>query len=473
MLNRFLSFYSASYEKAIVYMLQRSEYQIGKFSFWYWKFPNFRQVSYRGELKKTVVAKIILLILIILRILLNLLGLFLVLKNLLFPVGPILILLAPLIEYILLLPTVSMLRFFYIKPKMFRMNRRAEDIFKKTSAIKIAVLGSYGKTTVKELLAQVLASKYKVAFTPGNMNTQIAHARFALSLKGDEDFIIIEYGEEHPSDIAKMATVTHPDYAIITGMAPAHLDAMKNLDVVADELGSILNFVDAEKVFWNAGSEQLKKHLDARLKFANSYSDQLVLGQKISRIDASSINGISFKLGSTKLNSKILGQHMAGSLGLISVLAKKFKLSDADIAAAIAQTKAFEARMQPISLGGATMINDGYNGNIEGIEAGIETLTKLKVGGRKIYATPGLIAQGEQNTAVHKKIGQLLAESNFDRIYLFKNSNTEIIFNTMLQLNPNSKPEFIEDPLKFLKNIQSFLANGDVILVQNDLPDGA
>lgn len=471
--TRFLSLYGPSYEKAVVYMLQKSEYKIGRFLRWYFKLPNFSKIFYRGELQKTPVTKAILSILILTRLSLIITGLFLIWKGKLFPVGPTLILLAPLIVLLVAIATVSFFDLILVQPQRRKLNKKAEQIFKNSKAKKIAILGSYGKTTVKELLAQVLASKYKVAFTPGNMNTQVAHARFALSLKGDEDFIIVEYGEEEPGDIAKMAEVTSPDYAVITGMAPAHMDFLKSLDGVADELGSILQFVDKSKVFWNGDSEILVDYLGSKLEGSSSYSTQKTLGQKLGKIDATSIDGIKFKWGDITVQSQLLGQHMAGPLSLVAGLAERFGLSKNEIQPATLKTKAFDARMQPIKLGPATMINDGYNGNIEGIRAGIETLAKLEISGRKLYATPGLIAQGAENEAVHQQIAQMLAEANFDKIYLFKNANTEVIKEAMIKLKAPNAVEMVENPLEFLQGIQSFLAAGDVILVQNDLPDGA
>lgn len=472
MISKLLSLFSPKYPQSVIYMLQKSEYRLKRFLPWYFSFPNFNQVINRGQLKKTAAAKVMLLSLILAELGLFISGIILSLANKILFLGPLLILTAPVLAVIIICPFLIILKIFYLKPRWAKQSARAQKIFASTKAKKIAILGSYGKTTVKELLAQVLSEKYKVAYTPGNMNTLVAHARFALSLKGNEDFIIIEYGEEELGDIAKMAEIAKPDYAIITGMAPVHMDSMGSLNLTATELGSILNFMDSENVFWNSESHLLVKYLGTKLKENNSYCLKSALGTKISKIDATNVSGIKFKLGDLNLTSGLIGKHMVGPLSLVAELGKIFGLNSEQIKTVIQKTHAFEARMQPLSLNGATIINDGYNGNIEGIKAGIELLINLKCSGHKIYVTPGLIMQGQENERVHCQISSLLGASNFDQIYLVRNKNTEIIFKEVSKTSFSGQVEFIEDPLSFYTNIQSFLAKGDIILMQNDLPDG-
>jgi hypothetical protein len=137
----------------------------------------------------------------------------------------------------------------FIQPKNKRLLKEATEIFTESRATKIAVLGSYGKTTMKDILATVLSEGKKVATTPGNMNVTSSHARFAKKLTGDEDIIIVEFGEGEPGDIARMAQMLKPDYAIITGLAPNHLDHYSDLTAVASDLLDIYKYVDSKNSF--------------------------------------------------------------------------------------------------------------------------------------------------------------------------------------------------------------------------------
>jgi UDP-N-acetylmuramoyl-tripeptide--D-alanyl-D-alanine ligase len=135
-----------------------------------------------------------------------------------------------------------------VQPQQKKLVKQAESIFAKHKAIKIAVLGSYGKTTMKELLLTVLSEGKRVSATPGNMNVSVSHARFAQKLRGDEEILIVEFGEGAPGDISRMAKMLQPNYAVVTGLAPNHLDHYASLDAVAKDLLSIYETVDRERV---------------------------------------------------------------------------------------------------------------------------------------------------------------------------------------------------------------------------------
>lgn len=472
-IKRIISLYNLNYEKSLCYMLQRTNYDVHKFLKWYLRFPNFQKVNVRGELKKTLASKSILIGLRFIRVTITVFSIYLILSSRNISLGVGLLLLSPLIQVLILIPTLPLIRSLLIVPSQNKAISKAEKIFMDSKAIKIVILGSYGKTTVKELLANVLSSKYKVAYTHDNLNTQIAHSRFAQKLKGDEDFIIVELGEEKPGDIAKMASVIHPDYAIVTGMAPVHLDHMKSIEAISDDLSSILNFVDKENIFWNKDSEYLNNHIGKSLAPRNAYSTNSALNNRISHIDATLINGVSFKLNDTTFKTRFVGRHLIPSLALMVTLGEKFEIPTDLLKDRIKEAQPFSARMQVVKVGPAHVINDGYNGNIEGIQAGISTLSELKASGKKLYATPGLIAQGNQNDEVHRKIALLLSKTNFDLVYLFENKNTKIIQAELKRLKSDIRVELVKNPLEFLENLHSFLANGDVLLIQNDLPDEA
>jgi UDP-N-acetylmuramoyl-tripeptide--D-alanyl-D-alanine ligase len=126
--------------------------------------------------------------------------------------------------------------------------------------------------------------------------------------------------------------------------------------------------------------------------------------------------------------------------------------------------------MQPYQLDGAWIVDDTYNGNIEGIRAGTELLKELP-GRRKIYVTPGLVDQGKESKRVHQEMGGLIAAASPDIVVLMHNSATPYIVQG-LQSAGYAKETIIEDdPLGFYVNLAAFVATGDVVLMQNDWTD--
>ena len=126
--------------------------------------------------------------------------------------------------------------------------------------------------------------------------------------------------------------------------------------------------------------------------------------------------------------------------------------------------------MQPYELSGAWIIDDTYNGNVDGIKAGTELLNEL-IAKRKIYVTPGLVDQGRETKAVHLKVGQLIARAQPDSVVLMQNSVTGFIQEGLKEGGFKGELKLVSDPLGFYSNLESFVAAGDLVLMQNDWTD--
>lgn len=358
-----------------------------------------------------------------------------------------------------------------IKPQQKRMLLEAHRIFEQHKGIKIAILGSYGKTTFKDILATTLSEGKKVAVTPGNMNVSVSHARFAKKLKGDEDVIIVEFGEGEPGDIARMAKMLQPDFAVITGLAPNHLDLYPNLAGVAVDLLSIYDFVDAHNVFVNGESKMLKDYLHEN---AQTYTSDGLLDWHTKNIDVS-VGGLKFAIGNNgksnvKVQSGLLGKHQVAPLSCVVVLAHMLGLNTKTIENGIAKTRPYEHRMQPRLVQGAWLIDDTYNGNLEGLQAGLKLLSELAAK-RKWYVTPGLVDQGSETERVHIELGKSIAVASPDIVVLMENSVRPVIEKSMQDNGFSGELRIETSPLDFYTNIEHLVAVGDMVLMQNDWTD--
>jgi UDP-N-acetylmuramoyl-tripeptide--D-alanyl-D-alanine ligase len=465
-----LSFYLPSYPTVLVYMLQNTEYQAGPYLKWFWRTNDFRRVMYRRSLERTKAARLLLLAL-WLGVAAHVFLAALLIWSGLWQFG-----IAALVAYPLVLGHAVVLplvlgRLFVIAPRERRLIQASEKIFRRHSGEKLAIAGSYGKTSLKELLLTVLSEGNKqVAATPANKNVAISHAYFARRLSGNEDIVIIEYGEGAPGDVARFAATTHPTRAIITGIAPAHLDHYKSPDQAADDIFSVNRFVPPAHVYVNGDSPAAMKYVQDGNQL---YTSQEALGWKVTDI-AVSLDGTCFTMtkGKQKLHLKsgLLGKHQVGPLAIAAALAHEFGLTPAQIEAGVAKTLPYEHRMQPYSLAGAWIIDDTYNGNIEGVRAGTALLKALD-GTRKIYVTPGLVDQGAETRAVHEEMGRLIAEASPDIVVLMRNSATPHIEHGLQAAGYKHELQIVDDPLAFYTNLKLVVAAGDVVLMQNDWTD--
>ena len=476
MIKSFFSIYRPSYFSTIIYMLQSSEYDVIKYLSWYWTTQDFSKVRVRGNLKKTTAAKFLLFTSWALALFMILIGvrfIYLWTNHQLFggwTFGLALILGYPIIIANLIVVPLFLARILLVSPSNNRKILKSEKIFKDFKGEKIAIVGSFGKTSMKELLVAVLGDYKKIAFTPGNKNVAISHANFAFNLKGDEEILLIEYGEGAPKDVELFARITHPTRAIITGLAPAHLDKYKTLKAAGEDIFSVGNFLNEDKVYVNQESRDVVSFLKPKF---NLYNRSGIGSWKVANIK-NSLEGISFEMSNKKttlkLSSHLAGRHHIGALVLVASLALELGLSEDQVVDGIKNTKPYEHRMQPYKLNGAIIIDDTYNGNIEGIKAGTELLSELDAK-KKFYVTPGLVDQGKETKSVHEKMGELIAKSDADTVILMKNSVTHFIEDGLKKGGFDKKVIIEKNPIKFYKNLDQFVASGDIVMMQNDWPD--
>ena len=170
------------------------------------------------------------------------------------------------------------------------------------------------------------------------------------------------------------------------------------------------------------------------------------------------------------VKTALVGRHQVGPVSAVAAIAFKLGLNIKQIEAGIKLTKPFEHRLQPYKLSGAWVIDDTYNGNIEGMSAGLALLKELPAT-RRIYVTPGLVDQGAETERVHFRLGEMIANSNPDQLVLMKNSTTDWIIQGLEKSGFSGKLIIEENPLSFYTNLSQFVAAGDLVLMQNDWTD--
>lgn len=471
-----LSLYKPHFATVVVYMLQNVEYRPGPYLSWFWRTQNFDTVMKRRALDRTGPAKALLLALRVGMFLQLAIGIGLIIQWLWqglpagWQFGLALVLSYPIVWAHLVTIPLAFGDWFMVRPKQRRAISNTEKVFAGHAGVRIAVLGSYGKTTMKELLSTVLSEGKKAAATPANKNVSISHARYAQALDNDEEVLIIEYGEGKPGDVRRFAKHTHPTHAVITGLAPAHLDRYKTLDNVAKDLFSIAELVESQQVYVNTEAEGIAEYLDDDM---GRFDAKGTLGWRVNAVKLA-VDSTSFTLTKgnhkLKLKSGLLGRHNVGPLAFVAAFAHELGLSDEQIVAGVAKTEPFEHRMQPRFMNGATLIDDTYNGNLQGVRVGTALLKELKAR-RKWYVTPGLVDQGSEADSIHFQVGELIAAAKPNIVVVMANSAQPYIAKGLAAGNFKGELRIEHDPLQFYTNLPHFVAAGDLILMQNDWTD--
>ena len=468
-ITAYLSRYRLVYVRSLVYMLQSCEYSIHDFFIWYKRINDFSHVEYRKHLEFTPKASMLAAFGWIVQAALYLL----VIWHLFIASYLWVVILAALLPYILLLFLLAFLLVMRLvqTPAEYLIIRRAAKKLARHKGLKIAIAGSYGKTSMREILRTVLSVSKRVASPEHNYNTPIGIARFVQHLKGDEEVLIFELGEYYPGDVEKLCRLVRPDIGIITGVSEAHLERFGTIEKAAATIFELADWLGSKPVYVNSDSTPTKAFTKPSHIL---YNKDGVHTWKVS--DArSDLSGTSFILSNgsriLRFKSALLGLHQVGPLSMVAALADFLGLSSTDIEIGIARTKPFAHRLELKHYeNGAYKLDDSYNGNPAGVEVVISFMAGLK-GHRRFYVTPGLREMGPRTEEVHKEIGRQIARARIEKTVLIRNSVTPFIETGLRDAGYHGEVIWFEDALKAYAALPHMTIQGDVVLLQNDWPD--
>lgn len=470
---KLLSRYRPRYVRSLIYMLQACEYNISDYLAWYHRTSDFARVEKRKRLVYTPKALALTAI----------------------SWGFIILLAAGLMSYgaytgsnvppvvlygiVLIMPFyfpyvlafIALFLRFLQMPIEDYIVWRAKNALAGHKGIRVAVAGSFGKTSMREILKTVLAEGKKVAAPPGSYNTPLGVCSFVMSLEGDEDILIFELGEYYPGDIRKLCKLVKPQIGIITGVNEAHLEKFKTIERAAATIFELAEYLPKGPVYVN-GENELAKSVAPRgsIFYTREGAGRWSIKNAISDLD-----GITFTLesGSEEIGaqSRVLGLHMLGPLAAAADIASRTGLTVSHIAFGIGKTRPFKHRLRKrVDEAGVITLDDSYNGNPDGAAAAIDFLASLK-GARRFYITPGLVEMGSRKEAVHKEIGRRIALAGVEKVVLIRNSVTPYIEEGLKESGYKNEIIWFDDALEAYKALPHMTAKGDVVLLQNDWPD--
>lgn len=469
MLKKFLSQFHIKFPRSVVYMLQSVEYDLKEYLKWLRRAEHFGHVEKRKSLVLNRKTRAILFF--TWALILGLIVAWLVASYYLGLWFLILVPITPILSAVFLVVPIWLSKVLIQKPVERRKVRRATKLLKTHNGIRIAIAGSYGKTSMRNLLYTILSEGKKVATQEHNYNTFVGISDFIKKLKGDEEVLIFELGEYHPGDIRKMCKIINPDIGIITGVNEAHLVNFKSVTETRKEIFSLADFLVGKKIYLNGENKIVAQN---KILGGIYYDRNRIADWKISN-SQTDLTGTRFTMqkhdSTINVESKLLGLHQVGPLALGVEIADFLGLTVEQIESGAKKTSAFEHRLEPrVSPAGVITLDDSYNGNPDGVFAVIDFLTSLK-DAKRYYMTPGLVELGTSSEAVHRKIGQKLAQSGIENVILIKNSVTPDIEFGLRENNYTGKVTKFDDALTAFQSIQHITTVGDVVLLQNDWPD--
>lgn len=347
----------------------------------------------------------------------------------------------------------------------------------------IGITGSFGKTSTKEILAQILEKKLKVLKTPQNYNTPLGIAKIILkNLSKEHEVFIVEMGAYKKGEIKKLCSIAKPNIGILTGITQQHLERFKTLkNIILAKSELIQSLPKKGTAVINLDSHPCQK-LAEKIKIpaiCYSTSQKLQTGNFIA---AQNINltrgGTSFIL-ITNLNKKahhaqidtpLLGKQNVSNILASLAVALRLGLGFQDIKEAVANLTPIPHRLEVIKKDNTIIINDTYSANPAGIKAALEVLSLFK-DRPKVIITPGLVELGSEQFKENFKMGKLIGRASDFVIVVGKTNKKALISGASSFKNIEEDLFGVPNLEEATKKLQELGLSAPVILFENDLPD--
>lgn len=332
----------------------------------------------------------------------------------------------------------------------------------------IGITGSAGKTTTKEMLAQVLKVKYGVLFNHGTENNHIGVPQTLLKLRRSDDVVIVEMGTNHFGDIPWLVEVARPTIAILTNIGASHLAFLKTpKDVFLEKSALVKGLARGGLVIVNRDDRYLRE-ISRRDRRHNvvTYGIDGPAAFRATDIQWDRKGRLLFRVNKRQpfilpspVRTNIYNALVAISCG------RAFKLSYNTIQKRLSRTRGYKGRQQIQRHGGLTVIDDTYNANPLSFASALETLSRLPTSGRRILVCGDMLELGQEGPALHRQVGEAAARSGVAAVFSLGPLARELAQSAQKQ-RPDIFTFSTEDMDLLQKNLLPYCRPGDVALVK-------
>ena len=346
------------------------------------------------------------------------------------------------------------------------LGRLANIHRKKFSIPFIAIAGSNGKTTTKDMIATVLGKKYRVLKTEGNLNNHIGVPHTLFRLKPSHDLAVVEIGTNHFGELAYLCDVLQPTDGLITNIGREHLEFFRDLQGVAKEEGELFHSLRSAGTGYVNMDDPWIARAASKLRRKRTYGFSLYgadVRGAFRGLDGKGRATFSVKMRRKKeftVHLAVPGKHAAANALAAAAVGLSFGVRVRSVQQALEQFIPSDKRMKIISAGGMRIIDDTYNANPDSMRVALETLQAMNCRGKKIAVLADMLELGGRSEEEHRRIGAMV--SNVADYLLTYGSLAKVIYQ---EARVSSKFHY-EEKNVLSEYLSEIVSSGDIILVK-------
>ena len=329
----------------------------------------------------------------------------------------------------------------------------------------IGISGSVGKTTTKEMIASVLAQKYKVHKTQGNFNNDLGVPLTLFALEEDAEIAVIEMGISDFGEMTVLSRIVKPDVCVLTNIGNCHLECLGDRDGVRKAKTEMFEFMNPQGIaVLCKDDDKLSEITEVSGKAPVTFGLSEDADYSAENIETNNEDRTSFTVkyadGEFKATVFALGKHMVSNALGATAIGKHFGLTDEEIAKGISEYKPAGSRQNVIKTEKLTIIDDCYNANPASMKASIETLAGFS--GRRVAILGDMKELGKTEMELHQEIGRFTVEKNLDLVIAIG----DLALNIYKEARPHIDCEWFGTWEEAKLEMYEMLTIGDTILVK-------
>ena len=352
----------------------------------------------------------------------------------------------------------------------------------------IGITGSYGKTSTKYILHQILSQKFNTLMTPNSYNTPMGICKVIRGdLTAEHEIFIVEMGAYKRGDIRELCNLAFPEIGILTAVGPQHLERFKSIENIAKGKYELIESLPADGLaVFNCDNKICAELADKREQTGNAVRRYATEESPVAIADLNATkvrytdNGLTFTVHAntekfditdTEIQTRLLGKHNVSNILAAMTVAIECGMELEEIREAVAQVEPVPHRLQlTTGAGGVTIIDDSFNSNPVGAKAALEALNEIG-DGKKVLVTPGMVELGEKEYEENRRLGEEAADV-CDLVILVGPIQTKPILDGLKAAGYPSQQIIVALNLEEVKqHLATHVQAGDVVLFENDLPD--
>lgn len=361
---------------------------------------------------------------------------------------------------------------------------KAHSKIKKNKPIIIGITGSYGKTSTKHILTHVLRQKYSVFTTPSSHNTKYSISKAINKLYKNEEIIVLEYAAYTKSEIRELCRWFKPTNAIITGLAPQHLELFGSIENIIQAKSDLIAALPNDGLVYycdeNIGAKQIVEAGIKKQKASIVPVSQKKLGITNVHLNPNTAQ-LSFDIERKKITTSLVGKHYLQAIMLSIAVAKEYKIDSVLAATSLETFKRTTNFISSYTLKtGALVIDDSGTANPSGVEAALEMIQEINPIQKKdvIMIFPGIVDLGPASDEIHQDLAELafmvcytvlyvgdIGKKQFEK-HSFVQDNKEQIIDTLQRTRYNNivliegrMPGWVNDEIKRLRKEDEIATN--------------